>query len=45
MASNAATRDEVQRFLDTMKTRLERLGGQVMYDTRPKNREFMLVMD
>ena len=45
MANNAATRDEVQQFLDTMKTRLERLGGQVMYDTRPKNLEFMLAME
>ena len=45
MDSATATRKDVQEFLDTLKNWLIHLGGQVYFDTRPKNQEFMAAME
>lgn len=45
MGNTSATYDEVKSFLDQMKTWLTFLNGNVVYDTRPKNRQFMVDME
>lgn len=45
MGNTGATYDEVKAFLDQMQNWLKRLGGQVLYDTRPKNEQFMADME
>ena len=45
MANTSATYEEVQAFLDRMRTWLTMLGGQVLYDTRGKNEQFMVEMN
>ena len=43
--NNTAKKEEVKQFLDTLKIWLISFGGQVLYDTRPKNIEFMTAME
>lgn len=43
--NNLATIEEVRQFLDTLKIWLTSFGGQVLYDNRPKNLEFMFAME
>lgn len=45
MANTSATYIEVKEFLDRMRTKLTLMGGQVLYDTRTKNKQFMLDME
>lgn len=45
MAYTSATYDQVKEFLDKMRTRLIFMGGQVLYDMRGKNEQFMADMD
>ena len=45
MGNTGATYEEVREFLNQMKNRLTLLGGQVLYDVRGKNEEFMAAMD
>ena len=45
MAYTPATYDEVKELLDKMRTCLTFMGGQVLYDTRGKNEQFMVEMD
>ena len=45
MANTSATYEEVKAFLDRMKIRLTSMGGQVLYDTREKNVQFMTEMN
>lgn len=45
MGKNETTREQVQQFLDTLKNWLEYFGGQVLYDTRQKNMDFMTEME
>ena len=45
MGCGTATYKEVKDFLDQMKARLTLLGGQVLYDTREKNEQFMAAME
>ena len=45
MANVTATYGEVREFLDRMITMLTLLGGQVLYDTRGKNEQFMTDME
>lgn len=43
--NTAATYNEVKQFLDQLKARLTILGGTVIYDSRPKNVQFMTDME
>lgn len=45
MGKNETTREQVQQFLDTLKNWLTFFGGQVLYDTRQKNLDFMTEME
>lgn len=45
MAKTSATYDEVNEFLEKMRTWLTLMGGQVLYDTREKNEQFMAEME
>ena len=45
MGKNETTREQVQQFLDTLKNWLKYFGGQVLYDTRQKNMDFMTEME
>lgn len=45
MANTSATYDEVKEFLERMRTWLTLMGGQVLYDTRGKNEQFMAEME
>lgn len=45
MANTSATYDEVKGFLERMRTWLNLMGGQVLYDTRGKNEQFMAEME
>ena len=45
MGNTAATYEEVKQFLDKMRAWLTILGGQVYYESRDKNDQFMAAMD
>ncbi|MBO4923225.1 MAG: hypothetical protein J5382_03775 [Bacteroidales bacterium] len=45
MANTSATYEEVKAFLDRMRIWLTVMGGQVLYDTRDKNEQFMADME
>lgn len=45
MANTHATYEEVKAFLDQMQNWLSLFGGQVLYDERPKNVQFMTEME
>lgn len=45
MGGDTATYKEVKDFLNQMKTRLTLLGGHVIYETKPKNEQFMVDME
>lgn len=45
MANTSATYDEVNEFLERMRTWLTLMGGQVLYDVRGKNEQFMAEME
>ena len=42
---NEAKIEEVRQFLNTLKNWLQYFGGQVIYDTRQKNVDFMTLME
>ena len=45
MANTSATYEEVKEFLDQMKVWLSYLNGQVFFDARQKNDQFMVDME